>query len=701
MPLDLDTSLAYVKGIGPARAALFEAKSLRTVEDLLAYVPFRYEDRSNLKPIAQLAPGEMATVVAEVRSAKLSGFKKRNLGLFEAEFSDASRAVLTAKWFHGGYLANSIVPGRKIALFGKVEFDAYRGQLAMLHPEIEMLTGEDDEGESALHVGRVVPVYEAIGKINTRAIRALTHRILESINELDDPLPEDLRRRLRLPDRLTAIREVHFPPPESDLRMLNAFRSPGQFRLILEEFFWLECGLALKRSKARLLPGIAFELNDRVREKIKAMLPFKPTGAQKRALAEIAKDMAAPTPMNRMLQGDVGSGKTIVAAEAAVIALENGFQAAVLAPTEILAAQHYLSLKPIFEKLGYVTALLTGSLTAREKVQIKKLLAAGLVHIAVGTHALIEKDVEFQRLGFVVIDEQHRFGVMQRFELLQKGIHPDVLVMTATPIPRTLALTLYGDLDISIIDELPPGRWPILTKHVNADQIEKIYSSLKRQIEAGRQAFVVYPVIEEGETQAMKAAQQMHEHLSRDVFPDIPVGLLHGRLPPGEKEAAMDDFKRNRTKILVATTVIEVGVDVPNATVMVIEQAERFGLAQLHQLRGRVGRGAEQSYCILVTDKMNDASRQRIRTLVDSNDGFHIAEMDLKLRGPGEFFGTKQSGLPSLRIANILRDQEILEVARREAEAFVANPPSKEELARAVAYIRDHWQRRYGLVQVG
>ncbi|MDQ2900123.1 MAG: DEAD/DEAH box helicase, partial [Acidobacteriota bacterium] len=444
MPLDLDTSLAYVKGIGPARAALFEAKSLRTVEDLLAYVPFRYEDRSNLKAIALLAPGEMATVVAEVRSAKLSGFKKRNLGLFEAEFSDASRAVLTAKWFHGGYLANSIVPGQKIALFGKVEFDTYRGQLAMLHPEIEMLTGEDDEGESALHVGRVVPVYEAIGKINTRAIRTLTHRILGSIAELEDPLPEHLRRTLRLPDRLTAIREAHFPPPESDLRMLNAFRSPGQFRLILEEFFWLECGLALKRSKARLLPGIAFELNDRVREKIKAMLPFKPTGAQKRALAEIAKDMAAPTPMNRMLQGDVGSGKTIVAAEAAVIAVENGFQAVVLAPTEILAAQHFLSLKPIFEKLGYVTALLTGSLTAREKVQIKKLLAAGLVHIAVGTHALIEKDVEFQRLGFVVIDEQHRFGVMQRFELLQKGVHPDVLVMTATPIPRTLALTLYG-----------------------------------------------------------------------------------------------------------------------------------------------------------------------------------------------------------------------------------------------------------------
>ena len=701
MPLSLDTSLTYVKGVGPARAALLEAKGLGTVEDLLSYVPFRYEDRSNMKSIAQLAPGEMATVVAEVRSAKLSGFKRRNLGLFEAEFTDASRGVLCAKWFHGGYLADKIVPGLKMALFGKVEMDTYRGQLAMLHPETEMLTADDDDGEAALHVGRVVPVYEAVGKINTRALRTLTHRILSSLTEVDDPLPEELRRRLRLPDRMTSIREVHFPAPDSDLRMLNSFRSPAQFRLIFEEFFWLECGLALKRSKARTIPGIAFQLNDKVREKIKAMLPFKPTTAQKCVLLEIAKDMEAPTPMNRLLQGDVGSGKTIVAAEAAVIAVENGYQAAVLAPTEILAAQHYLSLKPIFEKLGYVVALLTGSFSGREKAQIKKLLGAGLVHVAVGTHALIEKDVEFERLGFVVIDEQHRFGVMQRFELASKGIHPDVLVMTATPIPRTLAMTIYGDLDVSVIDEMPPGRKPIQTKHVNADQIEKVYSSLKRQIDAGRQAYVVYPVIEESETQAMKAAQQMHEHLSREVFPDIRVGLLHGRLPPSEKEAAMDDFKKGRTKILVSTTVIEVGVDVPNATVMLIEQAERFGLAQLHQLRGRVGRGAEQSYCILVTEKLNDAARQRIRTLVDSNDGFHIAEMDLKLRGPGEFFGTKQSGLPSLRIANILRDEEILQVARREAHALVQNPPSKEELTRVVTYIRDHWQRRYGLVQVG
>ena len=504
-----------------------------------------------------------------------------------------------------------------------------------------------------------------------------------------------------MPDRWTAIRHTHFPPPDSDLRLLNAFRSPGQFRLIFEEFFWLECGVALKRNKARTLPGIAFEINDRVRERVKAMLPFKPTGAQKRVIKEIADDMQAPRPMNRLLQGDVGSGKTIVAAEAAVIAIENGYQVAVLAPTEILATQHGLYFKQILSKLGYVTLLLTGSFTAREKGQLKKLISEGLANVIVGTHALLEKDVEFKKLGLAIVDEQHRFGVLQRLGLVQKGVHPDVLVMTATPIPRTLAMTLYGDLDVSVIDELPPGRKPIVTKHAPDDRVEQVYSFMKRQVDEGRQAYVVYPVIEESETQAMKAAQQMFEHLSTEVFPGLAVGLMHGRLTSDEKESAMQRFKEGQIKILVSTTVIEVGVDVPNASVMVIEQAERFGLSQLHQLRGRVGRGAAQSYCILVTEKLNAAARERIRTLVESTDGFYISEMDLKLRGPGEFFGTKQSGLPSLRVANILRDAEILTIARREAVDFIAKPPSDDDLRSAVAYIRDHWQRRYGLVTVG
>ncbi len=700
LAMDLVTPLTYVKGIGPARAAMLQAKGLVTVEDLLGYVPFRYEDRSNMKTVAQLAPGEMATVIAEVRAVKVSGFRRRSLGLFEARFSDASRAILVGKWFHGGYLANVFSEGMRVALYGKVEFDSYAGELTMLHPEFEILSGEDDDAESSLHVGRVVPIYEAAGKLTTRVLRTFTHRILAQLTPEEDCLPEHIRRPLKLPDRWTAIRNTHFPPPDSDLRLLNAFRSPAQFRLIFEEFFWLECGVALKRNKARTLPGIAFELNDRVREKVKAMLPFKPTGAQKRVLGEIAGDMKEARPMNRLLQGDVGCGKTIVAAEAAVIAIENGYQVAVLAPTEILATQHGLYFKQILSKLGYVTVLLTGSFTSREKIQLKKLVAEGLAQVVIGTHALLEKDVEFQRLGLAIIDEQHRFGVLQRLGLVRKGLHPDVLVMTATPIPRTLAMTLYGDLDVSMIDELPPGRKPILTRHYPADGVEQAYSFLKSQIDLGRQAYVVYPVIEESETQAMKAAEKMYQHLSREVFPMLTVGLMHGRLGADEKEAVMQRFKQGQIQILVSTTVIEVGVDVPNATVMVVEQAERFGLAQLHQLRGRVGRGAAQSYCILVTEKMNDAARERIRTLVDSTDGFYISEMDLKLRGPGEFFGTKQAGLPSLRVANILRDTEILEIARREAVDFIARPPSEETLRRAVAYIRDHWQRRYGLVTV-
>ncbi len=703
MALALDTSLAYVKGVGPARAAMLEARGIETVEDLLHYFPFRYEDRGNLKPIAQLAPGEMATVVAEVRSAKVTGFRRRNLGLFEAEFTDASRAILLGKWFHGAYLADRLTPGTRVALFGKIELDSWRGQLQIMHPETEFL-GDDEEGEPALHVGRIVPIYEAAGKVNTRVLRTLIHRVLQEIPELEDRLPESIRTSLRFPSRTEAVRETHFPSAGTPIRILNDFRSAAQFRLIFEEFFWLECGLEIKRRRARSMPGIEFALTDRVREQIKKLLPFKPTDAQKRVLKEIAEDMARPSPMNRLLQGDVGSGKTIVAAEAAVIAVENGYQVALLAPTEILAAQHLFSLSPLLQKIGYSVALLTGSSTAREKAKLKEMLRMGLIRVAIGTHALIEKDVEFAKLGLVIIDEQHRFGVMQRLGLVQKGVTPDVLVMTATPIPRTLAMTLYGDLDVSVIDELPPGRRRIVTKHFTADQIELAYSAIRRELDSGRQAYVVYPVIEESEAQnslSLKAAQQMYEHLSREVFPDAPVGLLHGRLGSGEKEAAMEAFKSGRTKILVSTTVIEVGVDVTNATIMVVEQAERFGLSQLHQLRGRVGRGAEQSYCMLVTEKMNDTAKERIRALVDSQDGFAIAEMDLKLRGPGEFFGTKQSGLPTLRIANILRDPDILSAARHEARVFVERPPSHEALAAAIDYIRNHWQRRYGLVQVG
>jgi len=679
---------------------MLEAKGLRVVEDLLAYAPFRYEDRSNVKPISELAAGEMATVLAEVHSARTSVLRRGHLDLFEATFRDASSATLAGKWFRAGYLADVLTPGLKVALYGKVEFDSYSHSLVMMHPEFEVLAGEED-GDQSLHTGRIVPIYEAAGKVTTRVFRGLLHRVLESLAPQQDPLPERVLRELKLPDRWSAICALHFPPAGSDMRLLNSFRSPAQYRLIFEEFFWLECGLELKRAKARLYPGITFQLNGRVRAQIKQMLPFKPTEAQKRVLREIAGDMSQPHPMYRLLQGDVGSGKTLVAAEAVIIAVENGYQAAVLAPTEILATQHFFYFRRLFHRLGYVVLLLTGSNTQRDKARLKTIVARGLAHVIVGTHALLESDVEFHKLGLAIVDEQHRFGVEQRRKLMEKGSHPDVLVMTATPIPRTLALTVYGDLDVSVIDEMPPGRKPIITRHVEQTQIEQAYSFLKKQIQAGRQAYVVYPVIEESETQAMKAAQKMHQHLSRIVFPDLCVGLLHGKLGAAEKEATMEKFQRGEIQILVSTTVIEVGVDVPNATVMLIEQAERFGLAQLHQLRGRVGRGAEQSYCVLVTERLNPAARERIRTLVESNDGFYIAEMDMKLRGPGEFFGTRQSGLPALRIGHIVRDADILEVARSEAAGFVARPPEQRDLRRAVEFIRDHWQRRYGLIQVG
>ena len=704
--LDLTTPLMYVKGVGPVRAQMLESKGLSTIEDLLAYAPFRYEDRRNVKPIGQLAVGEMATVMVEVRSAKSTKFRKSKVGMFEATFGDASGMRLIGKWFHGAYLEEVLKVGLRVALFGKVEFDTYNGSLSMMHPEYEILPADEDE--SGLHTARIVPIYEAAGKVSTRILRVIMMRILESLGTLEDPLPRAVLDRLKLPDRWTATQEIHFPSGENDVRLLNAFRSPAQYRAIFEEFFWLECGLALKKNKARLQPGIAFQLTDRVREQIKTMLPFRPTGAQKRVLGEIAADMSRPHPMYRLLQGDVGSGKTLVAAETAIIAIENGYQVAMLAPTEILATQHYFYFKRLFQKLGYTVGLLTGSNTTKEKAGWKKLLNAGLVKIIVGTHALLEDDVQFAKLGLAIVDEQHRFGVEQRMRLIGKAsIPPDVLVMTATPIPRTLALTIYGDLDVSVIDELPPGRRPIQTKHVTEDRVETAYSFMKQQIEAGRQAYVVYPVIEESETQAMKAAQKMHQHLSEVVFPGIQVALLHGKMAPGDKESVMEQFKKGESKILVSTTVIEVGVDVPNATVMVVEQAERFGLAQLHQLRGRVGRGGEQSYCILVTEKLNDTGRERIRTLVESSDGFYIAEMDLQLRGPGEFFGTKQSGLPALRIGNIIRDKEILEVARNEATAFIGpagdtgDDNRQEEVKRAIAYIREHWQRRYGLIQIG
>ena len=595
----------------------------------------------------------------------------------------------------------------RVAFYGKVELNNASHELSMVHPQFEILetvleaSSARDSAEARLHTGRVVPVYQAIGRLNTRVIRSFMRRALDSVEWEDDPLPESIRHRTGLPCLNEALCEAHFPSPDADSCLLEAFRTPAHVRLIFEEFFFLECGLALKRRTARREKGIKFGLNKSAREKIKKILPFKPTAAQKRVLGEIAGDMASSTPMNRLLQGDVGSGKTIIAVEAAVIALENGYQVAVMAPTEILAAQHFFYFKSLLEPVGYSVVTLTGSGRASERQKQKRLIGHGKSQVVVGTHALISEDVKFRKLGFVVVDEQHRFGVMQRFELLAKGEHPDVLVMTATPIPRTLALTVYGDLDVSIIDELPPGRRPIVTKHATTDLTGKVYDFIRGQIEKGRQAYVVCPLIDESETKAVKAASKLYESLAKTVFPDLRVALLHGRLKRSEKESVMADFKKGLVQILVATTVIEVGVDVSNATVMLIEHAETFGLAQLHQLRGRVGRGVEQSYCILRTGAMNDNATERVRTMVETQDGFQIAETDLRLRGPGEFFGTKQSGLPSFRIANLIRDRGLLENAHSEAGTYIENPNNVQEMQAVLRHIQGKWQRRYGLVKVG
>jgi ATP-dependent DNA helicase RecG len=697
----LSSPLQFLKGVGPALAEKLKAKGLETVEDLLFYPPFRYEDRSRFLPMRQFHDGQSGALLAMVASTRTRTWRKGAQLLFEAELQDEQGNRLQARWYNAKYLASEIVPGLRLALFGKAEYDFQAARVFLAHPEFEVLP-EDGDPELAFQMGRIVPVYETTGKITTKQLRRFVQRALEAVEELEDALPLEIARRFRLPTMAKAVSEVHEPPTDMNVESLNNRRSPGHLRLIFEEFFWLEFGLLRKQKEVKRTPGIAFELTDEIRQKVKQMLPFKPTEAQKRALKEIAMDMALPHPMNRLLQGDVGSGKTLVAAEAAVIAIENGYQVALLAPTELLATQHHLSLQKFFRRLGYTVAIISGSQSAREKAQIKKLVAEGHIHLVVGTHALLEKNVEFQKLGLAIIDEQHRFGVLQRLFLRQKGLMPDVLVMTATPIPRTLALTIYGDLDVSVIDEMPPGRKGIVTRHFAQSAVKSVWEAVRKELAEGRQAYIIYPLVDDSEhSPDLKSAQKMFEMHAEKVFPEFRVGLMHGQLPASEKESVMDRFKKHELDVLVSTTVVEVGLDVPNASVMVIENAEKFGLSQLHQLRGRVGRGAHASYCFLITGKQNEVSEQRIRAMVESSDGFRLAEADLEIRGPGEFFGTRQSGLPQLRFAHILKDREILEMARGEARTFLDHESGTARMAAAETYLEERWQRRYGLVQVG
>jgi ATP-dependent DNA helicase RecG len=741
--LELSTPVQYVKGVGPRIAEVLAVKGIHTVGDLLHYLPFRYEDRLNPRGISELRAGEMASVIGEVRNP---GFlRTRRKPIFQLTVGQG-RARLECLWFHATYLQDKFKPGQMLALYGKVEADPRTRQLQIIQPQFEILGDSGDSGSNgtekkaaaSLEVGRIVPIYEATGKLSAKWLRRIVRAALENLTpELPDAIPPAVRSHLGLISPRSAFWNVHWPEPGESLADLESSRTPAHIRMIFEELFFVELGLEFERRQRKAQTGIAFKLDERARMAIKKILPFHPTKAQKRVLKEIAEDMQKPFPMRRLLQGDVGSGKTIVSFEAAIIAIENGYQVALMAPTEILAQQHYFSARRILENAGYRIVLLTGSLETDRKREIRRHIAQGHAQLVIGTHALLEEKVEFANPGLIIVDEQHRFGVMQRLKLMKKageeqralcgppprtagseveGLsrpveprpsapEPDVLVMTATPIPRTLALTLYGDLDLSVLDELPPGRTPIITKQVRDDRSPEVWEFVRKQVAAGHQAYIVYPVIAENEEREWKAAIKMYRELSANAFADLKVGLLHGRLDAELKDQVMGMFQSGDLQILVATTVIEVGVDVPNATVMVIEHAERFGLAQLHQLRGRIGRGAAKSYCVLMTGgRVSEEGQQRLQAMVDTSDGFKIAELDLELRGPGEFFGTRQAGMPDFRVANIIRDAQLLETAKREAAAVLAGPNleiSWEEISRALVEMRARWQHTYGLVEVG
>ena len=699
------TEVMYLKGVGPRRAELLAKRGIRTFEDLLGYLPFRYEDRIRFAKIREIVPGQVYTVHAQVSSGSLVRYTRARGGMYHLLVRDDSGS-LACKFFHGFYLEGKFKAGQRIVLHGKAELDPNRpGRVEMINPEYELLgSGEADSTE----VGRIVPIYEAIGGVTSRMMRRIIYAALENLGGmLPDPLPADMLARYKFPSRGDAIQFVHFPPRTESVEALNSFRSQAHQRLIFEEFFFYQLSVAMRRRAAQQQPGIAFRVREpAIREAIKRVLPFKPTEAQKRALGEIAADLERPVPMNRLLQGDVGSGKTIVALEAATIVIENGCQVALMAPTEILAVQHYLAARKIFARAGYSVELLISGMKPAEKRAALERLRSGAAQLVAGTHALLEPQVEFARLGLVIVDEQHRFGVLQRKGLMEKAVAPDVLVMTATPIPRTLSLTLYGDLDISVIDQMPPGRVPIVTRWSSEANLPGVWDFLRREFSAGRQAYVVYPVIEQSKSaesqRSLKAAMVECERLQKTVFPERKLGLLHGRMKSEEKEDIMERFRRRELDMLVTTTVIEVGVDVPNATAMVIEHAERFGLSQLHQLRGRIGRGGEKGTCILIAPKApGEDARARLETMVQTTNGFEIAETDLKLRGPGEFFGTRQHGELGFHIANPLRDFELLELARREALALVEIPGAEPARRRLLSQLPQEWQRRYQLASVG
>ena len=690
-PTGLATPLQYLKGVGPERAKLLARKGLATVEDALFFLPIRHEDRTRLTALRSIRVGEVVTcagVVAGI-SPPPPGRARAPLVLLVRDASGYGTATL----FGRGWLTRVLQRGHRLILHGKGA--RFKDKVTLQVQDWELVESDEDE---PIHAGALVPVYSSTEGLPQRALRSLLWRLVEAhAGDVAETLPEGLRRRRDLPALTDSIRGAHFPQSEAQRQI--AWR-----RLAFEDFLLLQLGLAILRARTTRAHGIAMSPSGALVGRLRAALPWPLTAAQDRVWEEIRRDMAAPYPMHRLLQGDVGSGKTIVAAMAVLTAVEAGHQAAVMAPTEILAEQHFMTLAGLLEPLGVPVVLLTSAVKTRDRASRRAALAAGEVGCAIGTHALVQERVEFRRLGLVVVDEQHRFGVAQRARLKAKGEHPDVLVMTATPIPRTLALTVYGDLDVSVLDQLPPGRRPVVTVARTESRRLQIYAFLREQVAAGRQIYVVYPLIEESEAIDLKAATDMAARLQKDVFPDLRVGLLHGRLPFEDKESIMGQFKSGEIHVLVSTTVIEVGIDVPNASVMLIEHAERFGLSQLHQLRGRVGRGPWKSYCILLTaGKLGEEAERRVQALTETNDGFRIAETDLQLRGPGEFFGTRQSGLPEFRVADLVRDAGLLEDARRDALAIVAADPelraAEHRGLRAALLAR--WRGKLALASVG
>ncbi len=733
-------------------ASHFGEKDYRdaTVEDLLNYLPMRYEDRSNPAQIRDLADGMEASLDLAVKVA--GGYQVRNrrsfgrsrLFIFEVTATDPDRTgrPVVVWWFVSGAHAHDIIDyytkrftrGARFITFGRWEWDKRRATFALRlnkpADELEMLpaapgpanddtdrTGENkaneaigldtvDSGDPALaviHTGRRVPIYRKLGEFSSKRIREIIHAVLSLLPDSAFPetLPADLRQRKKLIARAAAVRQIHFPPEDTPLAPYDQARSPAHLRLIFEDFFWVALGISLKRGKrTKESKGVVIKLDQATKLRIGSVLPFKLTDAQRRVVKEIFRDLKSDAPMNRLLQGDVGSGKTIVALIAMLATMENGYQTALMAPTEILAEQHARNIKRLLAKTPYRVELLTGSLRGAEKRKLQVDLSAGEIHACIGTHAIIQEAVSFKNLGLAIIDEQHRFGVMQRAELRARGFNPDVLVMTATPIPRSLTMTIYGDLDVSVIDEMPPGRTPVETRVFGEEQRPEVKELISREVGAGRQVYVVYPLVEESEKMDLKDATQRYEYLRDKVFPKSSVGLVHGKMKTADKEQVMRRFVAGEIQILVSTTVIEVGVDVPNASVMIVEHAERFGLSQLHQLRGRVGRGAEKSYCLLLTsDKRTSVANERLGIMAETNDGFVIAEKDLELRGPGELLGTRQSGLPEFRVANIVRDQQFLEGARKEAEFYLAKGEQSPETSKMIERIKT--DARFGLAAVG